>query len=203
MYIQPNIVTKAGARTDTVMLAHSVGAFACTPQPNFGKVEVAVVAAAAFDGQALTNTAPSSSGQTLLLFGPNNEEPNLVRITPYSSAADTSGAQLRVLGWTRYQQASNILYVPVLLAEISTLAYNATVGNIPNVSVDGATRHFFHSLTATAGTAPTVNTYTPGTAASANSPPASFVVDTMGCQFVTLHVRATTAATLGALWYAI
>lgn len=203
MLIQPNIVTKAPGAFATSMTGNAVGSFLCTPQPNFGKVEVSI-AANSFDNMVASTTAPASSGRTALLYGPSTEDPNLIRLTPYSSANSTASVAIRVIGWNGYVQSASTLYVPTLLADLTTVAYNTTTGSIPSASIDGNTRHFFHSITVASGV-PTVNVYSPGTAAEANTPPASIVVDTIGSQFVTVHFKsnATGTPTLGALWCAI
>lgn len=203
MLIQPNIITKAPGALSTSMTGNAVGSFICTPQPNFGKVEASITANA-FDNMAAATTVPSSTGQRALLYSPSDEEPNLVRIMPYSSANNTSSVLIRVIGWNSYVQSASTLYVPTLLADLTTVAYNATAGNIPSATIDGNLRYFFHSIAVGAGS-PNANVYSPGTAAEANTPPASIVVDTVGSQFVTVHFKsvATGTPTLGALWCAI
>jgi hypothetical protein len=202
MLIQSNIVTKAPATLATSMTGNAVGAFLCTPQPNFGKVEMsASISANAYDAAIPTTTAPISSGQTLLVYSPSNEDPNLLKITPYSSSSSAGSPMVRVIGWSSYIQSSTILYVPTLIAEL-TLSYSTAT---TSVSVDGNNRFFFHNITASSGV-PTVNLYSPGTSAAASTvPPAFALIDVVGSQFVTLQFKSSTTSSniCGALWCAI
>jgi hypothetical protein len=104
----------------------------------------------------------------------------------------------RVIGWTTYTQTSGTpIYVPMLLADCAC-SYNATTGSIPSLSVNGVTQHFFHAVAVGAGV-PTVNIYTPGTVAAAGTPPASVVIDTIGCQYVTIQFESSTG-TMGCFY---
>lgn len=202
MLIQSNIVTKAPATPTTSMTGNVVGAFLCTPQPNYGKVEMAAsISANTYDAAIPTTTAPTSGGQTLLVYSPTNEDPNLLKITPYSSSSSAGSPMVRVIGWNSYIQSSTTLYVPTLLAEL-TLSYSTATAA---VSVDGNNRFFFHNITASSGV-PTVNLYSPGTASAANNvPPAFALIDVVGSQFVTLQFKSSTTSSniCGALWCAI
>jgi hypothetical protein len=64
--------------------------------------------------------------------------------------------------------------------------------------VNGTTQHFFHAITVGTGV-PTVNVYSPGTAAAAGTPPAGVVIDTIGVQYVTLQFESSTG-TMGAFY---
>jgi hypothetical protein len=75
-------------------------------------------------------------------------------------------------------------------------SYNAT--SIPSLSVNGVTQHFFHAITVGAGV-PTVNVYSPGTAAAAGTPPAGVVIDTIGMQYITIQVESSTG-TMGCFY---
>ena len=356
MLIQSNIVTKASGAN--AMTGNVVGAFLSTPQPNYGKIEMASsISANSFDAASLTYTAPSSTGQTLLVYSPSTEEPNLLKITPYSQVNSAGSPMVRVVGWNSYPSSvtnlvafsqtfatsgatgtntnwvdSNItrtstnntdpfggltalqitasaangsitnavaspalasanrafsiylrrvtgtgniqytmdggttwttqaitgswvrytfnatsatsvgiriatsgdaielwgaqveagtgattyavtttasstipqtLYVPMVLAEL-TFAYNATAGSIPNADFDGARRFFFSSVAASSGV-PTVNVYSPGTAAAAGAAPAFAMIDTVGSQFVTVQFKSSTTSNniCGAFWSVI
>jgi hypothetical protein len=85
----------------------------------------------------------------------------------------------------------------MLLADCAC-SYNATTGSIPSLSVNGVTQHFFHQIVVGTGV-PTVNIYTPGTAAAAGTPPASVVIDTIGCQYVTIQFESSTG-TMGCFY---
>ena len=89
------------------------------------------------------------------------------------------------------------VYIPSLLADLAC-AYNATSGSIPSLSVNGTTQHFFHAITVGTGV-PTVNVYSPGTAAAAGTPPAGVVIDTIGVQYVTFQFESSTG-TMGAFY---
>jgi hypothetical protein len=105
---------------------------------------------------------------------------------------------VRVIGWTTYVQTNGTpIYVPTLLADLAC-AYNATSGSIPSLSVNSVTQHFFHQITVGTGV-PTVNIYTPGTVAAAGTPPASVVIDTIGCQYVTIQFESSTG-TMGCFY---
>jgi len=202
MNIQSNIVTKAPATLATSMTGNAVGAFLCTPQPNYGKAEMAAsISANAYDAAIPTTTVPTSTGQTLLLYSPTNEEPNLLKITPYSESSSAGSPMMRVIGWNSYIQSATTLYVPTLLAEL-TMSYSTATAS---VSIDGNSRFFFHNITASSGV-PTVNLYSPGTASAANNvPPAFALIDCVGSQFVTLQFKSstTTGNRCGALWCSI
>lgn len=202
MLIQPNIVTKGGDSLSTSVTGSAVGAFLSTHQPNLAKAERAITSSS-YDAAVPTTTEPTTTAQTSLLFGINQEGINLLKVVPYASINNAGAPMMRVIGWNSYPQGASTLYVPTLLAEL-TMAYNATGGSIPSASVDGSTRHFFHNITVGSGV-PTVNVYAPGTAAGAGTPPAHALIDTVGSQYVTIQFKSTTTSsnTLGAMWYAI
>ena len=89
------------------------------------------------------------------------------------------------------------VYIPSLLADLAC-AYNGTALSIPSLSVNGTTQYFFHAITVGTGV-PTVNIYSPGTAAAAGTPPAGVVIDTIGVQYVTLQFESSTG-TMGAFY---
>jgi hypothetical protein len=358
MLIQSNIVTKAQGSGGNAMTGNVVGAFLSTPQPNYGKLEMAsVVTTNSYDAASPTYNEPRSTGQTLLVYSPSTEEPNLLKLTPYSAINNAVSPMVRVVGWHSYPSSvtnlvafsqtfatsgatgtntnwvdtnitrggtlvtdplggttalqitasaangsitnavaspalqsgnrafsifmrrvsgsgniqvtmdgstwntqaitsswvrytfnatsvtsigvriatattdtieiwgaqveagtgsttyavtttssatiSQTLYVPNVLAEL-TLAYNGTAGSIPQADFDGARRFFFSSVAASSGV-PTVNTYSPGTAAAAGTGPAFAMIDTVGSQFVTLQFKSntTTGNICGAFWSVI
>jgi hypothetical protein len=176
-----------------------------TNQPANLKVQVDVTNANAFDTATLTATAPSTTGQTALAYEVDNRYPSLLKIIPFAFANNYATPGIRVIGWNWYLQSTNVkLWVPTLLADV-TLAYNATTGNIPSfANFDGtaSTIRFFSSVTV-AGGVPTVNLYSPGTGAASTSPPAHFLIDPVGSQYVTIQFKSGTAGTMGAFWYTI
>lgn len=106
MLIHPQIINKAPAASETNVLGHAVGAFISTPQPNNSKVEVTLsatlVTANAYEAAAPTFAVPASSGQTALLYGPGDEDPNVVKITPFAGANNVTSPTMRVIGWNGY-----------------------------------------------------------------------------------------------------
>lgn len=155
------------------------GAYASEPQP--------------------TTTAPTN----VLVFASGGSTPdlngNLLRLTPVVSSAAPANCAMRVVGWSVYTQTDGTkLYVPTILADV-TLAY--TSGTKPAFNLNGTAVTCFATATVAAGV-PTVNAYSPGTAASSNVHPASVVVDTIGCQFVEVQFKAA-GNSMGALWYVI
>lgn len=159
-----------------------------TDQPSYR-----ISSAAAGTSYALTpptTTIPSTTGTTFLIPSSAGDKPSLLRLTPFHTASNATGLGVRVIGWSVYTQTDGTdMYVPNLLAEL-TPAYNATSGNIPFVSINGTTQYFFHGLTAAAGV-PTVNLYSPGTAAIDDTPPAHAVIDTIGHRYITLQFKSS------------
>ena len=66
-----------------------------------------------------------------------------------------------------------------------------------------STATFINSSVTAATGVPTVNLYSPGTAAAAGTPPAHAIVDCVGSQIVTAQFKAGTSCSMGALWYTI
>jgi len=64
--------------------------------------------------------------------------------------------------------------------------------------VNFTTQYFFHSITVGTGV-PTVNIYSPGTAAAAGTPPAGVVIDTIGHQYITVQFESSTG-TMGCFY---
>jgi hypothetical protein len=64
--------------------------------------------------------------------------------------------------------------------------------------VNSTTQYFFHAVTVGAGV-PTMNVYSPGTAAAAGTPPAGVVIDTIGMQYITIQVESSTG-TMGCFY---
>ena len=155
-------------------------------------------AGTAYLSAAPTTTAPATTGTTFLIPSNNGDKPSLLRLTAFHTANNATGLGVRVIGWSVYTQTDGTdMYVPNLLAEL-TPAYNATSGSIPSVSVNGTTQYFFHGLTAASGV-PTVNLYSPGTAAAAGTPASHAVIDTIGHRYITLHFKSS-SGTLNAFY---
>lgn len=174
-------------------------AIIATGQNPFSEIgPISLTSAQAYDAAVATTTAPSTTGQSALILSPGTDYPSLLRITPFAGANNYTAVGVRVVGWNWYNQTSNTkIYVPTVLADL-TMGY--TSGTVDSESVDGTTVFFFSSVTVGTGV-PTVNVYSPATAASANVQYAHAVVDTIGSQFVTLQFKATgTTPTMGAFY---
>lgn len=169
-----------------------------TDKPQYLTSGLITASSGTFDNAVPTATLPSTTGQTFLVPSNLGDKPSLLRVVPFHSANNATTPSMRVIGWTTYTQTSGTpIYVPTMLADLAC-AYNATSGSIPSLSVNGTTQHFFHAITVASGV-PTVNVYTPGTAAAAGTPPAGAVIDTIGMQYITLQFESSTG-TMGAFY---
>jgi hypothetical protein len=159
-----------------------------TDQPSYRISSAA--AGTSYAAAVPTTTIPATTGTTFLIPSSNGDKPSLLRLTPYHTANNATGLGVRVIGWSVYTQTDGTdMYVPNLLAEL-TPAYNATSGSIPSVSVNGTTQYFFHGLTVATGV-PTVNLYSPGTAAASGTPAAHALIDTIGHRYITLQFKSS------------
>ena len=167
-----------------------------TDKPTFLTTDIrAITSGAAYDAAKPTATAPATASQTFLIPSNLGDKPSLLRLVPFcgSSVAPTSvsftGAGVRVIGWTAYNQVNGVqVYVPTVLADLTVTLGSA----VPTLTVNGTAHYFFNTVAVVAGV-PTVNVYSPGTAASGNDNSASAVIDTIGCQYVTLQFKGTNA----------
>jgi hypothetical protein len=151
-----------------------------------------------YDASVPTATLPSTTNQTFLIPTNLGDKPSLIRLIPFASVSNGTTPGFRVIGWTTYVQTSGTpIYVPTMLADCAC-SYNATSGSIPSLSVNSVTQHFFHQITVGTGV-PTVNIYSPGTAAAAGTPPACVVLDTIGVQYVTVQFESSTG-TMGCFY---
>jgi hypothetical protein len=169
-----------------------------TDKPNYLTTGLVTASSGTYDTAVPTATLPSTTGQTFLVPTNLGDKPSLLRLVPFHSANNATTPGFRVIGWTTYVQTSGTpIYVPTMLADCAC-AYNATSGSIPSLSVNSVTQHFFHAITVGAGV-PTVNIYSPGTAAAAGTPPAGVVIDTIGVQYVTVQFESSTG-TMGCFY---
>lgn len=169
-----------------------------TDKPNYLTTGLVTASSGTYDTAVPTATLPSTTGQTFLVPTNLGDKPSLLRLVPFHSANSATTPGFRVIGWTTYVQTNGTpIYVPTMLADCAC-SYNATTGSIPSLSVNGVTQHFFHAITVGAGV-PTVNIYSPGTAAAAGTPPAGVVIDTIGVQYVTFQFESSTG-TMGAFY---
>jgi len=155
---------------------------------------ISVTSGTAYTTTAPTATIPSTSGQNFLIPTNLGDKPSLLRLTPFcgAGAAPTTttfaSPAMRVVGWTTYVQTSGTpIYVPTILAD---LTLGLTTGTVQSLSVNGVTQYPFSVATVGAGV-PTVNVYSPGTAAASNVEPCAVLVDTVGLQYIQLQFRAT------------
>lgn len=173
-----------------------------TAQPSFKTTGlITLTSAQAYDAASPTATKPSTTSQSALLYDIGTNYPSLLRLTPIASRNDLTSVGMRVVGWNAYvQTAGTKVYVPTVLADV-TLGY--TSGTVASLSIDSVTTYFFSSATIGSGV-PTVNAYSPASAASTNVQPASVIVDAVGSQLITLQFKATgTTPKMGAFWATI
>jgi hypothetical protein len=169
-----------------------------TDKPNYLTTGLVTASSGTYDTSVPTATIPSTTGQTFLVPTNLGDKPSLLRLIPFHSANNATTPGFRVIGWSTYTQTSGTpVYISTLLADCAC-SYNATSGSIPSLSVNSTTQHFFHAITVGAGV-PTVNVYSPGTAAAAGTPPAGVVIDTIGMQYITIQVESSTG-TMGCFY---
>ena len=162
---------------------------------------ITVTSAQAYDAASPTATKPSTTSQSALLYDLGQNYPNLIKIVPSASANNFTSVGMRVVGWSPYSATTGSNpWIPTVLADV-TLSY--TSGTVASLSIDGVTNHFFSSATV-AASVPTVNIYTPATAAGANVEPASVIIDCVGSLLIQVQFKATgTTPKMGAFWYTI
>ena len=169
-----------------------------TDKPSYLTTGLVTASSGTYDNAVPTATLPSTTSQTFLVPTNLGDKPSLLRLVPFHSANNATTPGFRVIGWTTYVQTNGTpIYVPTMLADCAC-SYNATSGSIPSLSVNGVTQHFFHAVAVGAGV-PTVNVYSPGTVAAAGTAPASVVIDTIGCQYVTIQFESSTG-TMGCFY---
>ena len=162
---------------------------------------ISLTSAQAYDAASPTITKPSTTSQSALLYDIGTNYPNLIKIVPSTSANNFTAVGMRVIGWSLYSATTGSNpYIPTVLADV-TLGY--TSGTVASLSVNGVSNFFFSSATV-AASAPTVNIYTPATAAGANVEPASVIIDCVGSALIQVQFKATgTTPKMGAFWYTI
>jgi hypothetical protein len=169
----------------------------------------AISSGGAYDTTAPTASAPSTTSTTALLVGSiSGNKPSLMHVIPVAinastapSSSNMTGSCVRIVGWQEYVQAAGTtVYIPKILAEVQ-MTFPATAQTL---AVDGTNTYWFQTAAALS-LAPAPAIYTPGTAAGTNTQPAGFVVDTIGCRWVTAQFKATTApaSTSMAVFYAV
>ncbi len=167
-----------------------------TDKPQYTTTGRIVASSSSYDAAIATLTAPATTSQTVLLATNLGDKPSLLRILPFHSSNAATSVGVRVVGWTSVPSTGGVLvYFPTVLADI-TLGY--TTGTVPSISLNGNTEFTFSSATVGAGV-PTVNLYSPATAAATNVQPASAVIDCMGHQYITFQFKSSTG-TMGALY---
>jgi len=172
-----------------------------TDKPQYLTSGFITASASTYDTSVPTTTLPATASQTFVLSTNLGDKPSLLRVVPYHTSTAATGTGVRVIGWSTFTQTTGVaLYVPTMLCDL-TCAYNTTPASIPsfaNFNGTANTANFFHSITVGAGV-PTVNVYTPGTAAVAGTPPAHAIVDTVGFQYVTFQFKSSTGS-MGAFY---
>jgi hypothetical protein len=169
-----------------------------TDRPNLLTSGLVTASSGTYDVAVPTATLPTTTGQTFMVPMASGNTQSLMRLVPFHSANNATTPSFRVIGWSTYVQTNGTpIYVPTLLADVAC-SYNATGGSIPSLSVNGTTQYFFHAALVSGGV-PTVNAYSPGTAAAAGTPPAAVVLDVIGHQYVTIQFESSTG-TMGAFY---
>jgi hypothetical protein len=155
---------------------------------------ITVVSGTAYTTTEPVGSAPTTTGQNFLIPTNLGDKPSLLRLAPFCGAAAApttttfASGGLRVVGWSIYTQTGGTaFYVPTVLAD---LALGLTTGTVQTELVNGVAQYPFSVCTAGAGV-PTVNLYSPGTAAAANVEACAAVVDCIGMQFIQLQFKAT------------
>lgn len=167
-----------------------------TDKPGYTTTGRVTASSSTYDAAVPTATAPSTTSQTALLVTNLGDKPSLLRLLPFHSSNAATSVGVRVVGWTSVPSTGGTtLYFPTVLADL-TLGY--TSGSVPSISLNGNTEYTFSSATVGAGV-PTVNLYSPATAALTNIQPASAVIDCVGHQYITLQFKSSTG-TMGALY---
>ena len=161
---------------------------------------IAVTSGTAYTTTEPTTTAPSTTGQNFLIPTNLGDKPSLLRLVPFHSANNANTPSVRVIGWSIYTQTSGTaIYVPNVLAD---LALGLTTGTVQSETINGVAQYPFSTVTVGTGV-PTVNLYSPGTAAGSNVEPCAALIDTVGMQFVQLQFKATATVstpTMGAFY---
>jgi hypothetical protein len=178
-----------------------------TDKPEYGTSGlIAVTSGTAYTNTKPTTTAPSTTGQNFLIPTDLGDKPSIIRIQPFCGAAVAPTAAtfasggLRVVGWSIYKQTSGTaIYVPNVIAD---LALGLTTGTVQSQTINSKVHYPFSIATVGVGV-PTVNLYSPGTAASSNVEPCAALIDTAGMQFIQLQFKATATVstpTMGAFY---
>jgi hypothetical protein len=153
---------------------------------------------------APTATAPAGGLRSHLLFGATaGNKPSLLHIIPLatgSSALTSSnfaGGCVLVTGWQQTQNtAGTTIYIPKILAEVQVAFPSSSSANLSDFPASGTNAYWFNTATVLTGV-PTVNIYSPGTAAAASTQIAGVLIDTVGCRWVTAQYKATTNSANG------
>ena len=170
-----------------------------TYQRNLLNVTVANVPAT-FASIAPTTTKPTSGVLVDHRSSTGNCSPSLIRAIPYSAVTGTTGMAMRFIGWSIRVDSStgNETYVPHVLA-VMNLVFTQPGGTVPTWSIDGATQRPFNGVSPLSGY-PAVNVFSPSNMDSTNPEPAAVVVDTTGCQLVTVQFTSSGTPTMGVLY---
>jgi hypothetical protein len=178
--------------------------FACTLQPSNSKAQV-TIASANYPASSPTQTRPSTTGQSVVIYDESSRCPSLLKIVPFHFLNNATGSGVRVIGWTSYQQASGPrLWTPTILADL-TPSYKTTTVRIPSyANFDGtASTAYFYSAISVANGVPTVYLYSPGVTSPSGDPPAHALVDTIGSEIVMIQFKSSGSSAMGCLWYTV
>lgn len=177
-------------------------AFISTGQNDFRRISVASVPATyAAAGAVLTTTKPSAAAGIMIDWRANadtNRNASLLRLMPWSSSKVATGVGMRVLGWSIYPEktSSDVWWIPTVLADF-TLTY--TSGTVPEYTIDGQATSTFSGIVQVAGTPP-ANAYSPASILASNVEPAAVLLDTVGCELVTVQFKSSGTPTMGVFY---
>jgi hypothetical protein len=175
-------------------------AFISTGQNDFRRIAVASVPATyAAAGAVLTTTKPSSG--VLIDWQANvdtNRNASLLRLMPWTSTTTATGVGMRLLGWSIFRETigANTWWIPTVLGDF-TLTY--TSGTVPQYSIDTQSTATFSGIVQVAGTPP-ANAYSPASVLASNVEPAAVLLDTVGCELVTVQFKSSGTPTMGVFY---
>lgn len=156
-----------------------------------------------------TATKPVTGTETIVVYDQSASvtsalipAASLLNLVPFSTASNSTSVGIRVTAWRTYAASGGTIYIPTVLYD-GTLAYTTTTASIPSVSMDVGTQYFFSGLTSS-GWGPSPSSYSPATAAAANTAICTLTVDPVGATMVTVSFKAATnGGTMGVLWNTI
>lgn len=155
-----------------------------------------------------TTTRPVKSSTVALIYDVSladqfvSPAPTLVQLIPFAAGTGMTGVLVRVTGYKRYRNASQVdWWVPITLFD-GGLQYPTTVANsvtFGSGQPDGTQLYLFAGVS-TNSWSPSPNLYSPASALAANVAVASLTIDTNGCEIVVAQIAATSPVATGFFW---